>query len=605
MYQSFDDTADPSVGAPRLALLRAELNRRGLAGFLVPRADEHQGEYVPPSAERLKWLTGFSGSAGAAVVLAERAAIFVDGRYTLQVRDQVDMTLYEQVHLHELPPSRWLPAAVKAGDAIGVDPWLHTIDGVRKLKAALEAAGASLRPVDNLVDAIWHDRPAAPKGRVTIQPLDLAGEAVADKRARLAAAIAAKGAALTVLTQPDSIAWLFNIRGADVPHTPLTLAFALVGATGKPRLFIDPDKLGPDERAHLAAEADLLPPAAFADALAAVPAGTAVLVDPTWVAEAIGTALTAAGARLVEGDDPVTLMKAVKNGAELDGARAAHVRDGVAFARFLRWFDGASAGDLDEIGVVTALEGFRRETGQLLDVSFDSIAGAGPNGAIVHYRVSRATNRRIDRDSVFLIDSGAQFRDGTTDITRTMAVGTPPDEIRDRFTRVLKGNIAIAAARFPVGTTGAQLDTLARMALWQAGLDYDHGTGHGVGSYLSVHEGPQRISKLGATPLQAGMILSNEPGYYKTGQYGLRIETLVIVTEATEIPGGDRPMHGFETITLAPIDRRLIVPALMTADEIAWLDAYHARVFAEIGPQLDDATRAWLQAATAPLSSEG
>jgi Xaa-Pro aminopeptidase len=602
MFQSFDDLADASVGAPRLSALRAELAKRGLAGFVVPRADEHQGEYVPPAAERLKWLTGFSGSAGAAVVLNDRAAIFVDGRYTLQVRDQVDMGLYEQVHLHENPPARWLPTAVKAGDAIGIDPWLHTIDGARRLARALEPAGATVKPVENLVDVIWSNRPAAPKGRVSIQPLDLAGAAVAEKRVRLAAAVAGKGADLTVLTQPDSIAWLFNIRGSDVPHTPLALAFALVGADGKATLFIDPDKLGPDERAHLEAEVELRPADGFVAALKTVPAGTKVLVDPHWVAEAIGAALTGAGAVLVEGDDPVTLMKAVKNAAELEGARVAHKRDGVAFARFLKWFDDASAGDLDEIGVVTALENFRRDTGQLLDVSFDSIAGAGPNGAIVHYRVSRATNRKVDKDSVFLIDSGAQFRDGTTDITRTIAVGHASDEIRDRFTRVLKGNIAIAMARFPVGTTGAQLDTLARLALWQAGLDYDHGTGHGVGSYLSVHEGPQRISKLGTTPLTAGMILSNEPGYYKAGAYGLRIETLIIVTEPEDIPGGDRPMHGFETITLAPIDRRLIEPKLMTADEIAWLDAYHARVLAEIGPQVDAATRVWLEDATRPLA---
>lgn len=601
MFQSFDDLADPSIGAPRLALLRAELAKRGLAGFVVPRADEHQGEYVPASAERLKWLTGFSGSAGAAVVMTARAAIFVDGRYTLQVRDQVDMALYEQVHLHELPPSRWLPTAVAAGDVIGIDPWLHTIEGVRKLTKALTEVGAAVRPVDNLVDAIWADRPAAPKGRVSIQPLDLAGEAVGDKRARVAAALTAKGADVTVLTQPDSIAWLFNIRGADVPHTPLALAFALIDAAGAATLFIDPDKLGPDERAHLAAEATLAPAEAFQAALAGVATGTKVLVDPAWVADAIGASLTAAGAVLIEGDDPITLMKAVKNAAELDGARVAHKRDGVAFARFLEWFDGAAAGDLDEIGVVTALEGFRRETGQLLDVSFDTIAGAGPNGAIVHYRVSRATNRKVDKNSVFLIDSGAQFRDGTTDITRTLAVGEVSDEIRDRFTRVLKGNIAIACVRFPAGTTGAQLDTLARMALWQAGLDYDHGTGHGVGSYLSVHEGPQRISKLGTVPLQAGMILSNEPGYYKTGAYGIRVETLIVVTEATDIPGGDRPMHGFETITLAPIDRRLIKPELLTAAEIDWLDAYHARVRTEIGPQVDAKTRAWLEQATRPL----
>ncbi|MEJ1161575.1 aminopeptidase P family protein [Prosthecomicrobium sp. N25] len=604
MFQTFDDSADPSLGLVRLAALRAELARRGLDGFIVPRADEHQGEYVPPSAERLKWLTGFSGSAGAAVVLRDRAAVFVDGRYTLQVRQQVDMAAYEPVDLVATPPSVWLETALPAGARFGYDPWLHTVAGVRALERAAERAGATLVAVDgNPVDAIWPDRPAAPLGRVRLQPLDFAGEAPADKLARLGRILAERRADAVVLTQPDSIAWTFNIRGADVPHTPLPLSFAILRRDGRPSLFIDGRKLGNEERAHLEDLADVEEPAALAPALEALGAGkAAVLIDPAWVASAVATRIREAGGQLVEGEDPVILPKARKNAAEIAGTRSAHLRDAAAFARFLAWFDReAPKGGLDEIAVVEALEAFRRETGELVDISFDTISGSGPNGAVVHYRVTRKTNRPVEPGTLFLIDSGAQYRDGTTDITRTIAVGTPTETMRACFTRVLKGHIAIATARFPKGTAGGHLDAFARAALWQAGLDYDHGTGHGVGSFLSVHEGPQRIAKTGMVPLEPGMILSNEPGYYRTGAFGIRIENLILVTEPAEIPGGDRPMMAFETLTLAPIDRRLIAPELLTRAELQWLDAYHARVLAEVGPLVDAETRAFLEEATRGL----
>ncbi|NBN63389.1 aminopeptidase P family protein [Pannonibacter tanglangensis] len=604
MFQTFDTPTDPSVGKPRLAALKAELARRGLDGFLIPRADAHQGEYVPPCDCRLQWLTGFGGSAGVAAVLGERAAIFIDGRYTLQVRDQVDCELFEPHHLIEAPPTDWLQAHLKPGMKLGFDPMLHTLNGTRRLRQVCAAAGAELVAVaDNPVDAVWADRPAAPLGAVSLQPMDKAGEEARDKITRIAAAVGRTGADAVVITQPDSIAWLFNIRGSDVMHTPIPLSFAVLTAAGSAQLFIDGRKLSNTVRDTLAMLTDIAEPAAFLPALEALgAAGKAVLVDPDLAGEAIATRILAAGGKLVEGPDPILLPKAIKNRVEIAGARAAHLRDAVAFARFLCWFDAtAPGGELDEIAAAEALERFRVETGALRDISFDTISGAGPNGAICHYRVNRESNLPIPVGRPYLIDSGGQYEDGTTDITRTLAVGEMTADMKRHFTLVLKGHISIATARFPVGTTGAQLDTLARIALWKAGLDYDHGTGHGVGSFLSVHEGPQRIAKTGAQPLRPGMILSNEPGYYPAGQYGIRIENLELVTEAAEIPGGERPMLGFETLTLAPIDRRLVEPALLTAEERDWLNRYHARVNEEVGPHLDARTRIWLEAATKPV----
>ena len=604
MYQTFDITRDPTVGPTRLALLRAQLTGLALDGFLVPRTDEHQNEYLPPCAERVQWLTGFTGSAGTVVVLKDRAAIFVDGRYTLQVRDEVDGAAFEPVHSGEVTPTRWLIDHLSPGMVIGFDPMLHTVAGLKRLKGHLSETGARLVPVAaNPIDAIWTDRPAAPAGAISLQPVELAGEAAEEKLARLAALLASERVDACVLTQPDSIAWAFNIRGSDVPHTPLPLSFAILKAAGKPQLFIAGEKLSAEVRARLATLADLAEPAAFLPALKALGGAVSrVRIDPETTSIAIAEAISTSGGDLIDGPDPVTLPKAIKNSGEIAGTKAAHVRDGAALVNFLAWFDAHSAdAGLTEIDVTEKLEAFRAATGRLEDLSFPTISGSGPNGAIVHYHVSRETNRPLDRDSLFLIDSGAQYRDGTTDVTRTLAMGTPSDEMRDRYTRVLKGHVAISRARFPKGTSGAQLDALARLPLWIAGLDFDHGTGHGVGSFLSVHEGPQRISKLGTTVLEPGMILSNEPGYYKTGAFGVRIENLVLVTPAEEIPGGERPMLGFDTLTLAPYDRRLIEVSLLTADEIAWIDAYHARVHTVLAPLVNADTGPWLKAATAPL----
>ncbi len=603
MFQSFDDIADPSVGAPRTATLRAELARVGLDGFIVPHADEFQNEYLPAASERLAWLTGFSGSAGLAVVLVEKAAIFVDGRYTLQVRDQVDVAVYSPEHLVDTPPAEWLARNAAAGARIGYDPWLHTGNEIRKLAAACEKAGASLVPVAaNPLDAVWTDRPAPPASPVVDRPLEFAGRSRTEKLAELDAILVEKGLDAALLTDPTSLAWAFNIRGTDVPHTPLVLAFAVLVAKALPRLLLDRARLDATLAADLETVAEIRAPQDFADVLDALgKAGAKVLVDPAGAPHAIGERLTAAGATLVPGADPCTHPKAIKNEAEIAGARAAHVRDGAAMVRFLAWLEGEAPGTVDEIAAAERLEAFRRDGGLLKDLSFDTISGAGPNGAIVHYRVTRATSRVLDAGSVYLVDSGGQYVDGTTDITRTVAIGEPSAEMRDRFTRVLKGHIGIAAARFPEGTTGAQLDTLARYSLWQAGLDYDHGTGHGVGSFLSVHEGPQRISKAGSVKLEPGMIVSNEPGYYKTGAYGIRIENLVLVRPAEEVAGGEKKLLSFETLTVVPIDRRLVDVALLTAEERAWLDAYHGRVRETISPLVDGTARVWLDAATAPL----
>jgi len=604
VFQTFDNVNDPGHGKTRLAALRTELERRGLQGFLVPLADEHQGEYIPASARRLLWLTGFAGSAGLAVVLKDRAAIFVDGRYTLQVREQVDLEVIEPHHLVEEPPHDWLKTVVRKGDRIGFDPWLMTAAEVERFQTALAAVGAELVATEgNPVDTVWTDRPAPPQGRVSLFPDSLAGESAEAKLARLGEAIAKAGADAAVLTRPDSIAWAFNIRGEDVPHTPEALSFAILRKAGRPSLFIDGGKLDNAVRDRLEQIAAVEPPAAFAPALSAL--ACPVLVDKASAAYEVARRIEAGGGKVVAGADPVVLPKALKNPTELSGIRAAHVRDGVAMVRFLAWIDReAPKGGLDEIAVTKKLEEFRVATGALRDISFDTIAGAGPNAAIPHYHVSTASNRKVEPNGILLVDSGAQYHDGTTDITRTMIVGTPTDEMADRFTRVLIGHIRLALARFPKGTTGAHLDILAREKLWEAGLDFDHGTGHGVGHYLSVHEGPARIAKAGHVPLEPGMLLSNEPGYYKAGAWGIRIENLVIVTAPEAIDGGERPMMGFETVTLAPIDRRLIRPELMAPRERAWLDAYHAEVRDKLLPLIDgEADRAWLVAATAPLSA--
>ena len=563
-FQTFDDAASGAHTAARLAALRADLKARGLSGFILPRADAHQNEYVPPSEERLAWLTGFTGSAGSAIVLADRAVLFVDGRYTLQARDQIDASLFTIAHLVETPPDQWIGKNLSAGMTLGYDPWLHTADNAEKLAKACASVGAKLVPLDaNPVDAIWSDRPAPALGKIVAHDLKFAGEDVPGKLHRIRDMIVKLRTDALVVSDPHNVAWTFNIRGSDVAHTPLPICDAIVPKEGRPSLYIDGRKLDNAMRSRLEEFADVREPADFIKGLEALGRAKAnVRLDQATAADALSRIITAAGGTVARGPDPITAMKAEKNNTEIKGTREAHRRDGAAMVRFLAWFDREAAqGKLTEIDAVAALESFRRDTGLLKDVSFPTISGAGPNGAIVHYRVTKKTNRAIAPGELFLVDSGAQYEDGTTDITRTIVVGQPTADMRKHFTLVLRGHIAIARALFPDGTTGAQLDSLARQYLWQHGLDFDHGTGHGVGSYLSVHEGPARISKLGTVPLKRGMILSNEPGYYKTGAYGIRIENLVLVVAGPEIPGGERPLNAFETLTLAPIDRRLIDPA--------------------------------------------
>jgi Xaa-Pro aminopeptidase len=602
-FQSFDDP-ERAPTAPRVEALRAELARRGLDGVVLPRADRHQNEYVPPSEERLAWLTGFTGSAGTAIVLADRAALFVDGRYTLQARDQIDPAVFTIVPLAETSPDAWLEANLPSAAKLGYDPWLHTVDGVERLSKAAGNAGATLSPTEpNPVDAIWTDRPAPPSGAVVLHDLRFAGEYSASKIARIRAEVAKLRADALVVSDPHAVAWTFNIRGSDVAHTPLPLAFAIVPQEGRPTLYVESTKLTNAVRHKIEELAQVREPAEFTRDLTRLgEEKRTVRLDQSTGAEALARIVTIAGGKVTRGSDPIAMMKAVKNPVEIEGAHEAHRRDGAAMARFLAWFEReAPSGNLTEIDAVEALESFRRDTGALKDVSFPTIAGAGPDGAIVHYRVTRATNRRIQPRELFLLDSGGQYEDGTTDITRTIAVGEPTQEMRERFTLVLKGHIALASAIFPEGTSGAQLDSFARQHLWEAGLDYDHGTGHGVGSYLSVHEGPARISKLGTVPLKRGMILSNEPGYYKAGAYGIRIENLVLVMEAPSAPAGEKPLNTFETLTLVPIDQRLIVPGMLTAEEVSWLEVYHAKVAGATLPLVDAETRPWLEAATLPL----
>jgi Xaa-Pro aminopeptidase len=604
MRQTFDETTDRSFGPRHVPLIRKAMAEQGLDGFVTPHEDEHQNEYLPAANDRLAWATGFTGSAGAAVILKDKAAIFVDGRYTLQVRDQVDQGVFEIRDLVEGGVPAYLETATGQGQVIGYDPRLHSPDALERLTAAAAKAGSVLRPVSpNPLDTAWGQaRPPQPAAPVTPHPMQYAGEESASKRHRLGEGLAARGAQAAVITAPASIAWLFNVRGGDVIRSPLPLGQAILNADGSARLFLDPAKVTPDLPAWLGNEVRLETPSDLPQALAELK-GKTVLVDPAQSSSWYFEALASAGAAVQRGEDPCILPKACKNPVEIEGTKRAHRRDGAALTRFLHWVatDG-QANPPDEIEAVSKLEAFREETGALKDLSFDTIAGAASNGAIVHYRPTERLNKRAEKGSLLLVDSGAQYLDGTTDVTRTVAIGEPSAQMCERFTLVLKGHLALARVRFPAGTTGSALDALARMALWAHGLDYDHGTGHGVGSYLGVHEGPHRIAKLpNMVPLRPGMIVSNEPGYYKEGGYGIRIETLQFVTGPAAIPGGERAMLGFETLTLAPIDRRLTVKALLSAEEVAQFDAYHARVLAEVGPLVPADVRAWLAEACAPL----
>jgi Xaa-Pro aminopeptidase len=597
-FQSFEVRSDPKVVAPRLAALRSELVRAGLDAFLIPRADAHRGESVPPGEARLLYVTGFTGSAGLAIVGRERAGLFVDSRYTLQAPAETDTAL---VTVYEAPPATLageIEAFVPNGGRIGYDPWLHTPGEIKDFIAKLEGK-AKLVASENLVDRIWPDRPAPPVSPIEFLGPNRAGVSAPEKIEALQQTLAADGIDATVLTLPESICWLFNMRGRDVPNTPFVLGFAIVPREGKPTFFADAGKSGPELQQGLAGIAEIADSAGFAEALQHLGArAPRVQIDPATVPAAVADILATSGATLVEKRDPVLLPKSKKNPAEIAGMREAHRLDGVALAKFLAWFDAeAPNGALTEIAIAKALEAFRGEEPSLADLSFDTIVGSGPNGAIVHYRVSTKTDRTLNPGELMLIDSGAQYLSGTTDITRTLFTGSATPEEKDRYTRVLKGMIGISTVRFPKGTSGAQIDILARQHLWQAGVTYNHGTGHGVGAFLSVHEGPIGISPRYSLPFEPGMIVSNEPGYYKSGAYGIRIENLVLVVES---PVAENFLE-FETLTLAPIDVRLIDTALLTTAERDWLNAYHARVWSEIGPQLEGSEKAWLQQATRPL----
>ena len=593
--------------ADRLAALREQLKSDRLDGFVVPLTDEHMSEYVGSYAQRLAWLTGFQGSAGSAVVLPEEAAIFVDGRYTLQVRSQVSDREWSYQSVPETSVTDWLKDHAREGARIGYDPWLHTRDWVKRAREALASRCAELVAVgENPIDKVWIDKPEASKARLVVQPDEYAGKSSAEKRTEIAEWLESKNADAAVIAPLDSIAWLFNVRGQDVHRTPVALAYGMVHSDGTADLFVADEKVGPDVRQHLGNGVRLHDRHAFEAALGEL-GGKTVAVDPERSVAAIFDALDKAGAKILPLRDPTILPKALKNPVEIAGQKAAQERDGVAVARFLRWIDEeAPGGQVDELIASDKLEALRRESPELRDLSFDSISGAGPNGAIVHYKSSEKTNRTLEPGTLYLIDSGGQYVDGTTDITRTVPIGEPTDEMRDRFTRVLKGHIAVATAVFPKGTRGTQLDSFARRPLWQAGLDYAHGTGHGVGSFLAVHEGPQRIAPVtssqsgGDEPLAPGMIISNEPGYYKTGEYGIRIENLVLVVEK-EIAGAEKETLGLETLTFAPIDRRLVVKEMLSPAEIDWLNDYHAQVLEKIGPKLEGADRAWLERACAPI----
>ncbi|MBE2276846.1 MAG: aminopeptidase P family protein [Rhodobacteraceae bacterium] len=597
MFQTFDSTAAPEQGPPRLAALRAALAAEGLAGFIVPRADAHQGEYVAARDERLKWLTGFTGSAGLCIVLPDVAGVFVDGRYRTQVKGQVDLAAFTPVPWPEVKPGDWIAGHLAEG-LVGYDPWLHTADEIARIEAALAGRKVALRPVRNAVDAIWTDQPGPPSGRAFVHPEALAGESSAAKRARLAAGLAAAGERAAVITLPDSICWLLNIRGADVPRSPILHGFAILHDDARVTLYTDPAKIGEEVRAHLGREVTLRPPEAFVPGLRSLQGP--VRVDGASAPVAVSDDLSEAGIAVSRGDDPCSLPKARKTAAEVAGMRAAHLRDGAAVVEFLCWLDAQEPESLSEIAVVEALEGFRRATNALHDISFDTIAGAGPNGAIMHYRVTRESNRQLQRDQLLLVDSGAQYLDGTTDITRTVALGDPGSEARDCYTRVLRGLIAISRLRWPKGLAGRDLDAVARYPLWVSGRDFDHGTGHGVGAFLSVHEGPQRLSRLSEVPLEAGMILSNEPGYYREGAFGIRLENLIVVGEAPAL-GDNRAQLAFETLTFVPFDRRMILREALSAEERDWLDGYHAEVLTRIGPRVAGPVLGWLQAACKPL----
>ncbi|WP_339862770.1 aminopeptidase P family protein [Paremcibacter congregatus] len=585
----------------RLLALRQQLRKAELQGFLVPHEDEHQCEYTPARANRLEWLTDFTGSAGLGVVTLARAALYVDGRYTLQARTQLDLKHYEILSLHEDKVEDWFLSTLKQGDRVGYDPWLHTQGFIEQMKRHLATRQIELLPLEtNPLDAVWDDRPAPDLHPVKPHKIEFSGEESQDKRARIAAQLQADGVEALVISSLDSIAWLLNLRGNDVANSPLILSNVILQKSGRAIFFVDPGQVSDDVRDFLGPKVTIKPYDQFAEALRKLGAGgVKILVDPRKSHAAILDLLHQGGADIQEGDDPCQRLKACKNDVELAGMRQAHIRDGVALCKFLCWLGQAVATEeVTELSAVEKLEDFRRAQRFYQGPSFDTISGAGAHGAIIHYRVSEQTNRPIGGDMLYLVDSGGQYLDGTTDVTRTIAIGQSTEEQRDRFTRVLKGHISVARARFPVGRSGAHLDTLARRSLWDVGLDYDHGTGHGVGCYLGVHEGPQSISQRGfEVALEPGMVLSNEPGFYKPGEYGIRIENLMAV-QPSHFEDEERSMNIFETLTFVPIDTGLINAHMMTSTEITWLNIYHAQVREKIAPFLEGKELAWLHRAT-------
>lgn len=605
MFQKFDPLSDIGFAGDHLPKLRAVMAEQGLDGFLVPHDDAYLNEYLPADAERLMWVSGFSGSAGFAIVMIEKAAIFSDGRYTVQLPEQVDQAYFELHNTADMQPDEWLTSVATADMVIGYDPMLHAKAGLAKFERAAELSGATLKPVDqNPIDIAWTDQPPAPCTPIIPHPDKYAGESSQHKRTRLAASLRDKKLDAVLLTAPHSLAWLFNIRGGDVHATPLPLGRAILKADSTATLFVHPEKVTQELGSHLGNEVNIRPETEVFDALEELGGKQAtVMIDPALTPLAFPFALKKTGASIEEAPDPCALPRAAKNETEQEGMRIAHIRDGVVITKFLHWLaENASSGEQTEISAARKLEALRVETGVLKDISFDTISGTAEHGALPHYRVTTLSDKKIEPDTLYLVDSGGQYQDGTTDITRTIAVGTPTEEMRRAYTLVLKGHIALATAKFPKGTSGHALDAFARRPLWEAGLDYDHGTGHGVGSFLGVHEGPQRIAKApNAQPLVPGMICSNEPGYYKAGEFGIRIENLIIVTEASNVPGGEIPMMGFESITMAPLERELIEVALLTENEREWVNSYHADVFAKISPQLDQATKDWLATRTAAL----
>lgn len=596
MYQSFEVTARPEQGPPRLAALRGAMATEGLDGFLVPRADAHQGEYVAPRDERLAWLTGFTGSAGFCAVLKNVAGVFVDGRYRTQVKSQV-ATDFTPVPWPETKLGDWLKDALPSGGIIGFDPWLHTAGEIDELEKSLDGTDISLKTCANLVDSVWDDQPDPPMAPVKVHPVEFAGESHTDKCKRLGNDLEAAGHTAALITLPDSMCWLLNIRGSDIPRNPVAHGFCILRADGHVELFMAAEKLS-EVSDYLGDRVTVRDPNELISFLEGLKG--AVRIEKHSVPVRLAAALEG---RSVWGEDPCALPKACKNEAEIAGSAAAHLRDGAAVVELLAWLDAQAPATLTEIDVVQKLEGFRRADNALQDISFDTIAGTGPNGAIMHYRVTEETNSLLEDGQLLVLDSGGQYLDGTTDITRTIAIGTPPPEAAEAFTRVLQGMIAMSRLRWPVGLAGREIEAIGRVPLWRAGQDFNHGLGHGVGAYLSVHEGPQRLSRISSVPLQPGMILSNEPGYYREGAFGIRIENLVVVVEAPALAGGDddRKMLEWRTLTFAPIDRRLVIKDMLSADELDWIDAYHAEVAEKIGPRVSHAAQEWLKAATAPL----